>query len=83
MKLINQISERITNLCEQKGISTLELSNISGISEKTLNNILQLKDINPEILVILKICKAFNITLSEFFTAQILEEPSIKAYEKR
>ena len=68
MSIAEQIAARIVNLCQDRGISVKELASISCIQEIKLNRIIQLKEDDPEIFVLLNISNAFNLTLADFFS---------------
>ena len=67
MEFIEQISKRITYLCRESGISIDELSNLSRIPKNKLEDILQLKNEDPSVVILNRICKAFGIKLKDFF----------------
>lgn len=66
---------RILFLCQSDGITIADLSRISGVSRKTINNILYGKSANPKIITLHKIANAFRLTLAEF-----LDIPEINDY---
>jgi transcriptional regulator with XRE-family HTH domain len=68
---------RIDQLCKQKNISILKLSRLSNVNQSTLNEFMQGRTKFPSINTILKIANGFNMTLSEFFNADIFEQVSI------
>lgn len=64
---------RIEELCRQQGLSLNKLGTVSGITQSTLNNIVSGVSKNPTISTIKKICDGLNITVVEFFTADVFE----------
>ena len=56
---------RIRALCKERGITINKLSTLSGITQSTLDNIIQGKTKNPKVKTLHKIAIAFNMTLSE------------------
>lgn len=62
---------RIQELCNQRGWSLYKLAKESDIAYSSLNNIF-LRNTQPTIPTLEKICNGFGIKLSEFFT----ESPS-------
>lgn len=60
------VLERILQLKEQRGWTEYRLSEESGIAQTTISSWFR-KNVNPSISSLESICKAFNITLSEFF----------------
>lgn len=60
-------AKRILFLCHQKNITVNKLSTICGITQSTLNNIINGQSKNPTISTIKKICDGLEISLWEFF----------------
>ena len=63
------LSKRIVQLREIRGISTNKLANKAGISQSYLREI-ELGSKNPTIEILSYICEALNISLSQFFSDQ-------------
>ena len=59
-------NERLQQLLKERGWSEYRLSKVSGLSESTIANIFKRNTI-PSIITLESICKAFGITLSQFF----------------
>lgn len=60
------ISERIIHLRTEKGYSTNKLSQLAEIGQATLREI-EIGKKSPNIITLEKICKALEISLSDFF----------------
>jgi len=60
------VSERIEKLMSQRKWSKYRLSKAAGLSQSTLAHVFR-KDSEPTISTLEPICKAFGITLGEFF----------------
>lgn len=71
MTLIEAISQRIINLCNERHITLNKLSTISGMTQSTINNIINTGSKNPTISTIKKICDGLDITLSYFFDDEL------------
>ncbi len=61
------VSERILKLCKQYNITPNKLGTISGVTQSTINNIINTGSKNPTVSTIKKLCDGLEITLSEFF----------------
>ena len=61
------IPDRIARLSEKRGYTKYRLSQITGMTQTALGNILSQKSI-PTIPTLERICDAFNITLAQFFS---------------
>jgi transcriptional regulator with XRE-family HTH domain len=70
---IKLISQRITKLCNQRNWSYYRLSKESGFEQSTLKSILKEKNM-PSLYTLEKICKAFNIAISDFFDDEIFQK---------
>ena len=60
------IPDRIARLSEKRGYTKYRLSQITGMTQTALGNILSQKI--PTIPTLERICDAFNITLAQFFS---------------
>lgn len=58
--------ERIRKLLDDRNWSMYKLSKLSGVSQSTLSNMFS-RNNDPSISTLEDICKAFGITLSQFF----------------
>ena len=74
MNTKNAVAERIIELCNQKNIAINALANMAGISPSTLYSVLNEKSQNPGIVTIKKLCDGLEISLREFFDADIFED---------
>ena len=70
---------RLRQLMDARGWTTYRLAKESGLSESTLANIFKRNTV-PSIVTLEAICRAFNITLSQFFAEGDLVEvtPELK-----
>ena len=68
------VAARITELCEQKGMTLNELANQAGITPTTVYSIFNLKSKNPGIVTLKKICDALEITLGAFFSTKEFDD---------
>lgn len=57
---------RVKRLMEQRGWSVYRLGKESGLAQSTLSHVFR-KDSEPTISTLETICKAFGMTLGEFF----------------
>lgn len=63
------VNTRIKELCEERGFSYYELAKRSEIPYSTLNTMM-LKENQPSLTTIRKICNGFGITLLQFFNTE-------------
>lgn len=73
MTLGEAIAKRILELCNEKNITLNKLSNICGITQSTLNNIVSGVSKKPTVSTVKKVCDGLGITLVTFFNSEIFE----------
>ena len=62
---------RIKELCVQKGITVNKLSTICGITQSTLNNIVNGRNNSTTISTIKKICDGLDLSIIDFFSSEL------------
>lgn len=65
----NYIIERIEKLCEARNMSRYRLAQRSGISQSSISNLLNRRNI-PSIQTLDKLCQGLDITLAQFFAME-------------
>ncbi|MPN45463.1 hypothetical protein SDC9_193030 [bioreactor metagenome] len=71
MTLKEAITQRILDICKQKDISVNKMADICGITQSTLNNIVNTGSENPQISTIKKICDGMEMRLEDFFADEV------------
>ncbi len=71
MNISQAVASRIIELCGKNHITVNKLSTISGVTQSTVNDIVNLRSRNIGIVTIKKLCDGFGITITEFFTSEI------------
>jgi len=71
MNAQQKLSERINFLRQKEGISYYKLSYRSAVPITTLMHIIDCSTKNPGIFTIIKICSGLNITVKDFFDAEV------------
>lgn len=66
------VAEKITKLRTEKGISVNKLANMSGLSQGFVRQI-ELGEKKPTVESLSLICEALNITLTDFFKEEPLD----------
>lgn len=67
MDMIKAVSDRLSELCEERHITVNKLANLSAVPPSTVKNIIYCLSKNPRIITIKMLCDGMEITLSEFF----------------
>jgi transcriptional regulator with XRE-family HTH domain len=65
------VAYRIINLCLERHITPNRLATISAVPPSTMKSILNGASLNPGIVTIKKLCDGLDITLEEFFDAEV------------
>lgn len=73
MDLQQAIKTRISELCKENNLTINGLAMLSGISQSTVNSLIDGTSQNPKLLTILRLCLGLNIELKDFFDAPIFK----------
>ena len=74
MTIGDAVRERILELCRERHITVNKLSTISGLTQSTVNNIVNGRNKSATISTIKKICDGLHITIIEFFSSELFED---------
>ena len=77
MDIIKAVSDRLSELCEERNITINRLANLSAVPPSTVKNIIYGLSKNPKIITIKMLCDGLEITLANFF-----DTPSFGSYPK-
>lgn len=71
MNIGEAVRERILQLCQERNISINMLCTMSGVTQSTVNNIINGRNRSTTISTIKKLCDGLDITIEEFFTNEV------------
>ena len=71
MNIGEAVRERILELCHEYNISINKLSNLSGVTQSTVNNIISGRNNSTTISTLKKLCDGFGITIEDFFNSEL------------
>lgn len=71
MNIGEAVKLRILELCRERDISINKLSNISGVTQSTVNNIVSGRNNSATISTIKKLCDGLEISIEEFFNSEL------------
>lgn len=74
MKAHEAVAVRIQQLCQERSITMNGLATMAAVPPSTLKNILYGVSKNPGIATIKMLCDGLDISLPEFFNAEIFQE---------
>ena len=67
MNISQAVVNRIEELCRERSLTINALSNASGVTQSTVNDIVSGKTYNAGIVTIKKLCDGLGISVREFF----------------
>ena len=73
MTTAEAVRDRILQLCEQRSMTINKLATVSALPPSSVKNILYGKSQNPKLLTIKMLCDGWDITLGEFFSAEVFD----------
>ena len=65
------VRERIFELCRSRNISVNQLCSISGVTQSTVNNIVNGRNRSTTVSTIQKLCDGLGITIEDFFHSEL------------
>ena len=71
MDIGQAVRERIEELCREKNLSVNKLSNMSGVTQSTVNNIVSGRNNSTTVSTIQKLCDGLGITIIDFFQSEL------------
>ena len=74
MTLKEAIIQRILNLCGEHGLTVHKLSTVCGMTQSTLNNIVNGRNKSVTTSTVKKICDGLGITIRDFFNDPLFRE---------
>ena len=83
MDFSDLIALKIKELMKEKDYSIYKLESLSGVYSSTIAQFLTRKTKTIRLEMLLFICDAFNISLSEFFSDKRFIDAEVKEYQKK
>ena len=74
MNIGEAVKERILQLCQERDLSINKLSNMSGVTQSTVNNIVSGRNRSTTISTIKKLCDGLGITIEDFFHSDLFRD---------
>ena len=65
---------RLLELCSERNITINKISNISGITQSTVSDIVNGTTTNTGIVTIKKLCDGFDISVRTFFDSPLFDD---------
>jgi transcriptional regulator with XRE-family HTH domain len=71
MNISQAVIKRIEELCKERNLTINALSNISGVTQSTVNDIVKGTTYNAGIATIKKLCDGLGISIRDFFNSDL------------
>ncbi|MDY4138322.1 MAG: helix-turn-helix transcriptional regulator [Eubacteriales bacterium] len=73
MTIGEAVRERILELCRERGITVNRLCTLSGVTQSTVNNLVNGRNRSVTISTIKKLCDGLDITIQAFFDSPLFQ----------
>ncbi|AUS97428.1 transcriptional regulator [Clostridium thermosuccinogenes] len=74
MNISQAVIKRIEELCKERNLTINALSNISGVTQSTVNDIVKGTTYNAGIATIKKLCDGLGISIRDFFDSDLFTD---------
>ena len=74
MTIAEAVVKRLFELCNERNLTVNKISNISGITQSTVSDIVNETTTNTGIATIKKLCDGFEISVREFFNSDLFDD---------
>lgn len=74
MTISEAVVKRIYELCDERGITVNAMSNLAGVTQSTVSNIVNGDTYNAGVATIKKLCDGLEITVRQFFDSDLFDE---------
>ncbi len=78
MKLNQAVSERLTQLLNEKGMTQYQLYMKSGVPKSTIGNVINCSYDSVKLRVIHEMCQGLGIGLGAFFASPLFDENNLE-----
>ena len=78
MKLNQAVSERLTQLLTEKGMTQYQLYMKSGVPKSTIGNVINCSYDSVKLRVIHEMCQGLGIGLDAFFASPLFDENNLE-----
>ena len=74
MRISEAVVKRLYQLCDERNLTVNKISNISGVTQSTVSDIVNGTTTNAGIATIKKLCDGFEISVREFFDSDLFDD---------
>ncbi len=80
MNISNAVAHRILELCKENNLTVNKFSTLSGVTQSTVNDIVNHKSKNIGIVTIKKLCDGLGVTITDFFETDLFKNLEQEMY---
>ncbi|NLF28633.1 MAG: helix-turn-helix transcriptional regulator [Clostridiales bacterium] len=73
MTISEAVVKRIYELCDERKMTINKISNISGVTQSTISDIVNGETTNAGIATIKKLCDGLEISIRDFFNSSLFD----------
>ena len=74
MRISEAVVKRLYQLCDERNLTVNKISNISGVTQSTVSDIVNGTTSNAGIATIKKLCDGFEISVREIFDSDLFDD---------
>ncbi len=78
MQLNKAVSQRLTEILQQKGMTQYQLYMKSGVPKSTIGNVINCAYDSVKLRIIHELCQGLEISISEFFNSPLFRESNLE-----
>lgn len=78
MQLNQAVSERLTELLKNRGMTQYQLYMKSGVPKSTIGNVINCSYDSVKLRIIHEMCQGMEISISEFFASPLFDESNLE-----
>ena len=79
MKLNQAVSQRLTELMQERGMSNYALFIKSGVHKSSIGNVVNCAYDSVKLRLLHELCQGLGITLTEFFDSPLFNEENLES----
>ena len=74
MRISEAVVKLLYQLCDERNLTVNKISNISGVTQSTVSDMVNGTTSNAGIATIKKLCDGFEISVREFFDSDLFDD---------
>ena len=78
MQLNQAVSERLTELLKDRGMTQYQLYIKSGVPKSTIGNVINCSYDSVKLRIIHEMCQGLEISITEFFASPLFDESNLE-----